>query len=341
MSIGPLMLDIDSFVLASEEKELLSHPLVGGVIYFARNYESPEQIRALSNSIRQIRPELLIAVDQEGGRVQRFKEGFTRIPAMQQFLPLYRTDAKAALSLVKDSAWLMAAELLAVDIDFSFTPVLDLDDSQCAVIADRSFSPRPDEAIALAGAWIDGMHQAGMAATGKHFPGHGSVTVDSHVGLPIDERGFEAINAKDLLPFTASLNKLDAMMPAHILFPQIDADHTVGFSKHWLQSILRKQLGFDGVIFSDDLSMEGAASGGGFIDRAKLALSAGCDMILVCNNRDGVIEVLDRSNELGLLVNQESQQRFDTMRASTKFNFAELKKQKRWQLSQQLLSTMS
>lgn len=341
MSIGPLMLDIDSLVLASEEKELLSHPLVGGVIYFARNYESPEQIKALSKSIRQIRPELLIAVDQEGGRVQRFKEGFTRIPAMQQFLPLYCKDAKVALRLVADSAWLMAAELLAVDIDFSFAPVLDLDDIQCAVIADRSFSPRPDEAIALAGAWIDGMHQAGMAATGKHFPGHGSVTVDSHVGLPIDKRDFEAINAKDLLPFTASINKLDAMMPAHILFPQIDAEHTVGFSKYWLQSILRKQLGFDGVIFSDDLSMEGAASGGGFIDRAKLALSAGCDMILVCNNRAGVIEVLDRSSELGLLVNQESQRRFDTMRASTQFNFAELKKQKRWQLSRQLLSTMS
>ncbi|MGH1440288.1 MAG: beta-N-acetylhexosaminidase [Cellvibrionaceae bacterium] len=341
MSIGPLMLDLDSLVVSSDEKELLLHPMVGGVIYFARNYESPEQIKALSDSIRQIRPDLLIAVDQEGGRVQRFKAGFTRIPAMQQFLPLYCKNPKAALALVKDSAWLMASELLAVGIDFSFAPVLDLDDAQCEVIADRSFSRESDEAIALAGAWIDGMHETGMASTGKHFPGHGSVTIDSHVGLPIDQRSFEDIAAKDLLPFVTLIQKLDAMMPAHILFPKIDPEHTVGFSQHWLQSILRNQLGFEGVIFSDDLSMEGAASGGGFIDRAKLALSAGCDMILVCNNREGAIEVLEQSDELNPFLDPQSQQRFGVMRSSKRLDFSALKQQQRWQLSQKLLSTLS
>lgn len=342
MALGPLMLDLTAQKLSSEEEDLLLNPLVGGVIYFSRNYESPQQIRELSDCIRQIRPELLIAVDQEGGRVQRFKEGFTRIPAMQTFLPLYRKNPEAALALVKNSAWLMASELLAVGIDFSFAPVLDLDDCQCEVIANRSFSPHAQEAIALAGAWIEGMHEAGMATTGKHFPGHGSVTVDSHLGLPIDNREFASIAANDLIPFATLVKNLDAMMPAHILFPQVDPEHTVGFSSYWLQTILRQDLAFDGVIFSDDLTMEGAASGGSFVERAHLALAAGCDMILVCNQRAGVEAIL---KGLNIDYGEQSQLRLERMRSRQKYkqgvSLADLQQQSRWQLTQQLLSAIT
>ncbi len=345
MALGPVMLDLESLTLSEEEQAMLAHPLVGGVIYFARNYESPGQIKALSDAIRQIRPELLIAVDQEGGRVQRFKEGFTRLPPMQKFLPLYRKNTEAALKLVKDTGWLMASELLAVGVDFSFAPVLDLDDSACDVIADRSFSPKPDEAIALAGAWMDGMHEAGMATTGKHFPGHGSVTTDSHLELPVDSRDIAEIAANDLLPFAALLTQLDAIMPAHILFPKVDAENSVGFSHYWLQTILREDIGFDGVIFSDDLSMEGAAASGSYMARATLALNAGCDMILICNNRSGAMEILN-----GLSIDSEHSHKIDkhlsVMSAFSKtssdiLSLTELHNNSRWQLSQQLLQVLA
>lgn len=338
MAIGPLMLDLEGLELTLEEQGFLSHPFIGGVIYFTRNYESAEQIKRLTDSIRRIRPELLIAVDQEGGRVQRFRDGFTRLPAMQKFLPLYRKNAFTTLALVKDSAWLMASELLAVGIDFSFAPVLDLDDFKCDVIADRSFSSEAEETIALSRAWIAGMHEAGMAATGKHFPGHGSVTADSHLALPVDDREFSDIASKDLLPFIALSNSLDAIMPAHIVFSKVDPDHAVGFSPYWLQTILRKDLGFDGVIFSDDLTMEGAASGGTFVKRAQLALSAGCDMILVCNHRAGVLEILRESKSLDY---ESSAHRLDAMRSTKLFDLTDIKKQPRWRLSQQLLSAIA
>ncbi len=345
MALGPVMLDVESLTLSEEEQIMLSHPLVGGVIYFARNYESPSQIKALSDSIRQIRPELLIAVDQEGGRVQRFKNGFTRLPPMQKFLPLYRKNTEAALKLVKDSGWLMAAELLAVGVDFSFAPVLDLDDCGCEVIADRSFSPKPDEVIALAGAWMEGMHEAGMATTGKHFPGHGSVTTDSHLELPVDSRDIADIATKDLVPFAALLTQLDAIMPAHILFSKVDGGNSVGFSNYWLQTILREDLGFDGVIFSDDLSMEGAAASGSYMARAKLALNAGCDMILVCNNRAGALEILN-----GLSVDSCNDYKTDkhlsvmsafSQHSSDILSLAELHNNSRWQLSHQLLRVLA
>ncbi len=337
MPLGPLMLDLEGFSLTQEEVDLLKHPLVGGVIYFSRNYQSRDQINDLSRSIRAIRPELLISVDQEGGRVQRFKEGFTRLPAMQQFLASYQKDKAVTLSLVKDSAWLMAVELASVGVDFSFAPVLDLDDSHCQVIADRSFSPDPDEATALAGAWIAGMKEAGMASTGKHFPGHGGVIDDSHLALPVDHRSFSEIAKKDLLPFVALMARLDAIMPAHILFSEIDPEHTVGFSAHWLQTILRRDLGFKGVIFSDDLTMEGAASAGTFTDRARVALAAGCDMILVCNHRQGVVEVLDN---LQCSFNPESIARLNKMRLNSESYVVDFHEEKRWQLTRKSLSTL-
>jgi beta-N-acetylhexosaminidase len=348
MSLGPVMIDLAGIVLQDDEKVLLSHPLVGGVIYFARNYESPLQIKALSDTIRQVRPELLIAVDQEGGRVQRFLEGFTRLPSMQKFLPLYRKNAQACLGIVKNCGWIMASELLAVGVDFSFAPVLDVDDKHCDVIADRSFSPLPAEVSVLAAAWMAGMHDAGMATTGKHFPGHGSVTTDSHLSQPEDARAFDEIASHDLIPFVELFDSLDAIMPAHILFPRVDAEHTVGFSSYWLRSVLREDLGFNGVIFSDDLSMQGAAAVGSFLARAQHALTAGCDMVLICNNRDGVNEVLEH---LHFSNNAEDHRvrlhRLSIMNAHhgvlkpAHLSMQALHKELRWQLSQPIIRALT
>lgn len=337
MAIGPLMLDLHTTELSSEEQLLLLNPLVGGVIYFSRNFESIDQIKQLTSEVRAVRPELLIAVDQEGGRVQRFREGFTPIPAMQSFLKAYRHDSDNTLKLVKNTGWLMAIEILSLGIDFSFAPVLDTDDCFCSVIADRAFSPIPSEVTALAGAWIDGMKEAGMAVTGKHFPGHGKVALDSHLDMPIDERPLSEIETSDMIPFVDLAHKLDAIMPAHILFPQIDKHFTVGFSHQWLQIMLREKLQFDGVIFSDDLSMEGAAAVGGYVSRAKQALSAGCDMILLCNHREGVLEVID---ELSYQNSSESLNRLNKMRYSgTTWNDS-LKHQPRWQQTKKSLESL-
>lgn len=336
--MGPVMFDLDGQTLSAEEETLLQNPLIGGVIYFARNYASPDQISELTQSIREIRPDLLIAVDQEGGRVQRFKAGFTRIPAMQQFLQAYRSSAHDTLELVKDSAWLMASELLAVGLDFSFAPVLDRDDCRCAVIADRSFSPKVEELIALASAWIDGMQEAGMAATGKHFPGHGQVVEDSHLTTPVDRRCLEEIKKQDMLPFKVLAPKLNAIMPAHIVFPEVDSKHTVGFSSYWLQSILRQDLQFDGVIFSDDLTMAGAASAGSFVTRARLALEAGCTMVLVCNHRQGLNEIL---NQLDYPMPIKSQQQLQSMRAFSTLTLNTLQETSRWKYTHEWLNSLS
>lgn len=329
MSLGPVMIDIEGTSLTDADKALLRDPLVGGLIYFARNFESAEQISQLSASIRHERPDILIAVDQEGGRVQRFKEGFTRLPAMQQFLPLYLQDPQATLALVKDTGWLMAAELLAVGVDFSFAPVLDVDDKRCKVIADRSFSPLPAQVSVLAGAFISGMHEAGMATTGKHFPGHGSVVGDSHQVLPVDERTFDDIRRHDLIPFKALMPSLNAVMPAHIVFSQMDTK-PVGFSSFWLQDILRKELGFNGVIFSDDLTMEGAAFAGGYGDRALAALGAGCDMALVCNSRQGVEEVITALSQHTFEQDSSSAARLGAMAATKHWSHALLHEDKRY-----------
>lgn len=295
---GPVIIDLMGLELTSEEGELLQHPSVGGVILFTRNFESTAQITQLCHAIRTSRQStLLIAVDQEGGRVQRFKEGFVRLPSMGEVGQVYQASPAAGLQLAYHCGWIMAAELLAVGIDISFAPVLDLNKQQNTVIGDRSFSASPAIVIRLAHAVMEGMHDAGMAATGKHFPGHGAVTADSHLALPVDSRLLTEIVAEDMQPFAALISsKIDALMPAHILFPAVD-NRPVGFSPYWLQEVLRKQLQFSGVIFSDDLNMAGAEFAGSYADRAIAALDAGCDSILICNNRSGAIDILDHLPE--------------------------------------------
>ena len=281
--IGALMLDIAGTELTQEDIELLSAPQVGGVILFARNIHSPAQVRDLTDHMRQVRPDILIAVDQEGGRVQRLKQGFTLLPAMGRFGELYQTEPERALKLAEECGWLMATEVLAVGIDFSFAPVLDLN-GVSDVIGDRAFAARPVDIIALADAFLRGMHRAGMATTGKHFPGHGSVKADSHVAAAIDSRSFSEIQQQDMQTFLQLQNQLDALMPAHVIYDQVDPN-PAGFSEFWLQQVLRKDLGYDGVLFSDDLSMQAACVAGDADARLRAALAAGCDMGLVCNNR--------------------------------------------------------
>jgi len=295
MPIGPLMLDLGGLELAPLERELLQHPLVAGVILFTRNYESVEQLTELISTIRQARDTpLLIAVDQEGGRVIRFKSTFTQLPSMGQIGQLYDQFPKTALQIAEHCGWLMASELFSVGIDMSFAPVLDLNKGINPAIQDRAFHRSPDKVILLATALIKGMQAIGMAATGKHFPGHGSITIDSHLALPVDLRTFEMVQAEDLRPFQALISSgLQAIMPAHIIFSAVD-DRPVGFSAKWLQALLRKELHFTGTIVSDDLNMKGAAAMiGPPADRAQMALDAGCDIILMCNNPVGAIHILD------------------------------------------------
>ncbi|ETN91814.1 Beta-hexosaminidase [Gammaproteobacteria bacterium MOLA455] len=295
-SHGRLMLDLAATSLQDDEPALLRNPQVGGVILFARNVESRHQVAALVAEIRAVAPQLLIAVDQEGGRVQRFKQGFTLLPAMQQLGDLWLADRDAGLDLTRDCGWLMAAEVIACGLDISFAPVLDVDRDTSSIIGDRAFSDQPQLVADIAAAFIEGMNEAGMAATGKHFPGHGGVFADSHLEAPVDQRDWGQLIEHDLIPFVALAKKLGGIMPAHITFPAIDPN-SVGFSQFWLQQVLRDKLGFDGVIFSDDLAMKGADVAGGYAQKAQLALDAGCDMILVCNDRSGALEVLDFMTE--------------------------------------------
>ncbi len=292
--LGPLMLDIEGCELSQEEREILRHPVCGGVILFARNYHDPAQLRALTAEIRSLRdPELLIAVDQEGGRVQRFREGFVALPPLRLFGRAYDYHPEQALRQAETSAWLMAAEVLAVGVDFSFAPVLDVDHGNSAVIGDRALHPDPEVISRLARAWVDGMHRAGMSAVGKHFPGHGHVDADSHTDLPLDERGFDEIAATDLVPFRSLVaHGLDAVMPAHVVYAECDP-RPAGFSPFWLRDVLRGELGFDGVIFSDDLSMRAAVEMGDAEERAMQALDAGCDMLLLCNDAPAAVRVLE------------------------------------------------
>lgn len=292
--MGPIVVDVAGYELTAEDKEILAHPLTGGLILFSRNYGDHGQLKALIKSIRAAAAApIVIAVDHEGGRVQRFREQFSRIPAMGKIAQLYGDDRARAKQFTQQCGWLLAAELLAFDIDLSFAPVLDLERGS-QVIGDRSFHADPSWVTDLSAQLCVGMHKAGMKTTGKHFPGHGSVLADSHIALPVDDRSFEQIEHADLLPFKSLIAQghLDAIMPAHVIYQQVD-EKAAGFSRHWLQTVLRKQLGFTGAIFSDDLSMHGASVAGDYLARAEQAIWAGCDLLLACNDRAGVVTLLD------------------------------------------------
>ena len=335
--MGPVMLDVQSTSLSQEDKEIIQHPLVGGLILFTRNYQSPEQIADLNQQIRvAAKKPMLIAVDHEGGRVQRFRDGFSLIPAMGKLWQMSDANLDLAKELAKQSAILMALEVQAVGIDISFAPVLDINNIS-DVIGDRSFHQQPQYVTELAEAFINGLHQVGMKATGKHFPGHGSVKADSHVDLPIDTRSKAEIFKQDLVPFQQLIakQKVDALMPAHVIFPDVDSQ-AVGFSRYWLQNILREKLGFNGVIFSDDLSMQGAASAGGYVERAEAAQDAGCDMLLLCNNRDGCVDVLDNANISNLSISSE---RLKTLLKKDNNHWSSLKSNTSWQHASQYLKT--
>lgn len=284
LPLGPVMLDLEGSRMSEEERNALCHPLVGGVILFSRNFESVAQLCELTAEIHALRrPPLLIAVDHEGGRVQRFRDGFTRLPPMRALGMLWDTDKTGARAAAEAVGFILAAELRACGVDLSFTPVLDLDYGTSEVIGNRAFHHDPAAVIELAGALIAGLNRAGMSNVGKHFPGHGFVAADSHLAVPVDARP-----AADLYPDFAPYREhrgmsLAAVMPAHVIYESLDPN-PAGFSSYWLRYVLRGELGFDGVIFSDDLSMEGASVAGGTVERAEAALVAGCDMVLVCNN---------------------------------------------------------
>lgn len=293
MTLGPVMVDLEGLELTSEERTFLRQPAVGGVILFSRNYESPEQVRELIDQVHGLRnPSLLVAVDQEGGRVQRFRDGFTRLPAVRHLGDVYDADRQRALALADTSGWLMAAELRAVGVDLSFAPVLDLDRGVSTVIGDRAFHSRPEACAEIAHAYQRGMQRAGMMATGKHFPGHGAVAADSHLALPVDERGYEDLLMEDLVPFERMSHfGVAALMVAHVIYARAD-QHPAGFSSFWLKEVLRRRIGFQGAVFSDDLTMAAAEYAGDHVARARAALEAGCDMVLVCNAQEDARRVV-------------------------------------------------
>lgn len=288
LPLGPLMIDIEGLELSVLDHERLTHPLIGGVILFSRNYCDRQQLTKLCAEIHALRtPSLLIAIDHEGGRVQRCREGFTALPAMRKLGVLWDTDPTAAVHAARAIGYLLAAELRECGVDFSFTPVLDLDWRRSGVIGDRAFHRDPVAVTQLAGALIEGLRTAGMGCCGKHFPGHGWVTADSHVAIPVDERSLAEMQP-DMEPYRHLA--LDAIMPAHVIYPQVDS-RPAGFSPVWI-NMLRKEFSFDGVIFSDDLSMEGASVAGGIVERAEAAWSAGCDVLLMCNAPESVGDLL-------------------------------------------------
>jgi len=337
--LGPVMIDVDGFELSDDDRILLKNPLVGGVILFTRNFDTPQQVQQLIEEVKSLRdPPLLIAIDHEGGRVQRFKEPFTIIPALNTLGVKYDKDRDIALEHAELFGWLTSIELLSFNIDFSFTPVLDVDYGLSDVIGNRAFHQNPNVIAKLAAAYIDGMHRAGMSSTGKHFPGHGGVTEDSHTDVPIDNRTLDVLFKSDIIPFEKLVpNHLDGIMPAHIIYEKIN-DAPAGFSSFWLKEILRTQLKFDGVVFSDDLDMKGASCiSDSYAERAKAALEAGCDMVLVCNNRSGAAEVLD---ELTYTVTNESHLHLLKMRRKnvTPHNWDDLVQTNEWKQAVTIIS---
>lgn len=290
---GPLIIDLQGPAMTAVEREALMHPLIGGVILFRRNWVEPAGFDALVRELRTLRPGLLLTVDQEGGRVQRFVDGFSRLPPAATFGRLYDRDVPAAVEAARAVGWLMASELRAVDVDLSFAPVLDLGGNQ-DVIGDRALHRQPHAVTDLAGAWIDGAGEGGMASCGKHFPGHGTVSGDSHCCLPVDNRKLQEIEMRDLQPFRAAISTgLPAVMSAHVRYPAVD-DLPASLSGRWMRDILRDRLGFEGALISDDLSMVGAATIGGLQDRIEAGLDIGSDLLLSCNAQTETIALLDR-----------------------------------------------
>jgi beta-N-acetylhexosaminidase len=291
---GPAVVDILGHALTDDDRRRLAHPAAGAVILFARNYQSPEQLTALCEDIARMRePELPICVDHEGGRVQRFREGFTAIPAMRTLGKFWDRDRDLGVRAARAVAYVAGAELAAHGVDFSFAPVLDLDYGGSSVIGDRALHFDPTAAGVLGACIVQGFADAGMASVGKHFPGHGYAQADTHVAVARDDRALAAIQKKDLVPFRRAMEAgLAGVMPAHVIYAQVDGE-PAGYSRRWLQDILRGELGFDGIVFSDDLSMEGASAAGGPPERARAALAAGCDMVLLCNDPEGLDALLD------------------------------------------------
>ena len=325
MSLGPVMLDVDGLALTPADRDLLREPAVGGVILFARNYESPDQIADLVADIRALRrPPLLIAVDHEGGRVQRFRDGFTDMPPMRRIGSVYESDPANAAALARKAGWLIASELRAVGIDLCFAPCVDLDWGVSEIIGNRSFHRKPAVVGELATAFANGLRSAGMAAVAKHFPGHGAVIADSHLALPVDRREYSEI-LDDMRPYDTLIgNGLAAgVMIAHVVYKEID-EAPAGFSGRWIQDELRGRLGFGGAVFCDDLSRKATRGYGNMPQRARLALDAGCDMVLVCNDRSAaeqaVMSLGDYSNPLSLVrlarLHGTGQQLRESLRAS-------------------------
>jgi len=300
---GPITLDVLGLELDAEDRRRILDPLTGGVILFGRNFSNRKQLSKLTADIKKLRPDVLISIDHEGGRVQRCKvDGFTHLPAMRKLGELWLAKSKsthpaesAALAMAAATAcgYILASELRACGVDLSFTPVLDLDFDRSGVIGDRSFNRDPQIVFALAKSLNEGLRLADMANCGKHFPGHGWAEADSHVAIPVDERSLKEILNEDAKPYEWLDLSLAAVMPAHVIYPKVD-QHPAGFSKIWLHSILRQELGFEGVIFSDDLSMEGASVAGSVVKGAELALEAGCDAVLICNRPDLADQLLSK-----------------------------------------------
>jgi beta-N-acetylhexosaminidase len=336
MTLGPLMIDVAGHRLAPEDREVLSHPLVGGVILFTRNYADPAQLAALVAEIKAVRsPSLLVTVDHEGGRVQRFRTGFSVLPAARRIGHEFDAEHAGGVLLARRMNWLMAAELRAVGIDLSYAPCVDLDYGVSSVIGDRALHRDPDVVGRLAVAAMLGMRDAGMGAVAKHFPGHGAVVADSHLALPIDRRSLADLEP-DLRPYhTLIANELPAVMVAHVLFPQVDS-LPASLSRIWIQDILRGQMRFGGVVFADDLSMAGATEFGGPVQRARLALDAGCDVLPICNRREDVVAVLQ-----GLPVDVDPALALRLVRLrgrGPKHTLAELQASAEWRAGRELLA---
>ncbi len=329
MSLGPLMVDLASDCMSEEERKLLQSPHVGGVILFSRNFSSIDRLITLIKEIHELRhPRLLIAIDQEGGRVQRLREGFTQLPAIHLLGKVYDSDPKRAGDLASVSGWLMASELRSIGIDFSFAPILDLNFGVSQVIGDRAFHKDPEIVATLAGRYIQGMRRAGMQAVGKHFPGHGAVTADSHIELPTDSREFEEIATQDLVPFKRMIDQgLAGLMSAHVVYEKVDPIIAT-FSNLWLQDVLRKQMEFNGVIFSDDLSMKAADCNEGYLLRTQKALNAGCDMALICNSSENACLVAEQLENYN---NPASQIRLTRMHGGKEYkSYQELRSSNEW-----------